>query len=124
VLADEPKLTARGVGATRQPRRLAFGRPPLPSESDLELRAGPIEDELRALAGEGVQSLLLEGGPRLAERFLRADLVDKLVLFIAPVLGGGGPAFVPMLDRPVEMERLTTARSGDDIVLSGYVHEP
>ena len=32
----------------RQPRRLAFGRGPLPEGSELELLAGPLEDELRA----------------------------------------------------------------------------
>src|SRR4029077_5819610 len=52
VRADNPRLDARGVGATRQPRRLAFGHGP----TDLELRSGPLEEELRALAAEGVQS--------------------------------------------------------------------
>ena len=63
---ENPRLDARGVGATRQPRRLAFGTGPLPEGSELELRSGELEDELRALAAEGVQSLLLEGGPTLA----------------------------------------------------------
>src|SRR5437763_7936291 len=61
VRADAPLLPARGGGATRQPRRLAFGRGPLPEGSELELRAGRLEEELAALAGDGVQSLLLEG---------------------------------------------------------------
>src|SRR5690242_3701430 len=60
VRADDPKLDARGVDAPRQPRRLAFGKGPLPDGSELELRTGPLEDELRALAAEGVQTLLLE----------------------------------------------------------------
>ena len=55
---------------------------------------GPLEDELRALAAEGVQSLLLEGGPTLATAFLAAGLVDKLLVFVAPTLAGGGPRFV------------------------------
>src|SRR2546423_1758602 len=59
VRADAPQLTARGVDAKRQPRRLAFGRGPLPEGSGLELRSGPPDEELRALASEGVQSLLL-----------------------------------------------------------------
>ena len=94
VRADAPRLDARDVGATRQPRRLAFGRGPLPDGSELELRSGPLEEELRALAAEGVQSLLLEGGPTLATAFLEADLVDKLLVFVAPVLGGEGPRFL------------------------------
>src|SRR2546430_1087506 len=58
VRADEPELTARGVEAGRQPRRLAFGAGPLPDGSEVELRSGSLEDELAALGAEGVQSLL------------------------------------------------------------------
>ena len=36
--------------APRQPRRLAFGRGPLPEGSELELRTGPLEEELRGSA--------------------------------------------------------------------------
>ena len=93
VRADDPALTARGAGATKQPRRLAFGRGPLPAGSELELRSGPLEAELEGLASEGVQTLLLEGGPTLAGAFLAADLVDKVLVFMAPMISGegGGP---------------------------------
>jgi diaminohydroxyphosphoribosylaminopyrimidine deaminase/5-amino-6-(5-phosphoribosylamino)uracil reductase len=124
VRADDPQLTARDVGAVRQPRRLAFGRGPLADRSGLELRTGGLEDELAALAAEGVQSLLLEGGPTLAEGFLRADLVDKVLLFVAPLIAGSGPSFAPVLPAPVELRRLTAEPVGDDLLLSGYVHEP
>ena len=71
--ADRPRLDARGVDTPRgQPRRLVFSRGPLPDAVDLELRTGRLADELQALAGEGVQSLLLEGGPTLAAAFLEA----------------------------------------------------
>src|SRR5256886_299553 len=63
VRADDPALTARSVDAPRQPRRLAFGRGPLPEGSDLELRSGELEGELAGLAEEGVQEVLLGGGP-------------------------------------------------------------
>jgi diaminohydroxyphosphoribosylaminopyrimidine deaminase / 5-amino-6-(5-phosphoribosylamino)uracil reductase len=124
VHADDPQLTARDVGAERQPRQLAFGRGPLPDGSELELRDGPLAEELRALGGEGVQSLLLEGGPRLAQTFLQADLVDQVFLFIAPRLGGAGPLFAPELATPMELKRLRAEQVGEDVLLSGYVHEP
>ena len=124
VRADDPKLTARDVDAARQPRRIAFGSGPLPDGSALELRAGSVEDELRALAEEGVQSLLLEGGPTLATAFLTAGLVDKLLLFVAPVIAGSGPRFLGDLDEPVTLHRLEAERLGQDLFLSGYVHEP
>lgn len=124
VREDDPQLTARGIGVAQQPRRLAFGRGPLPDGSALELRTGGLEDELATLAAEGVQSLLLEGGPTLAEGFLRADLVDKVLLFVAPQIAGSGPSFAPDLPAPVELRRLTAEPVGDDLLLSGYVHEP
>jgi diaminohydroxyphosphoribosylaminopyrimidine deaminase/5-amino-6-(5-phosphoribosylamino)uracil reductase len=124
VRADEPALTARGVEAPTQPRRLAFGRGPLPPGSELELRSGPLEEELGALAGEGVRSLLLEGGPTLAGSFLAADLVDKLLVFVAPTLAGAGPGPVAALPEPRALRRLTAEPVGEDVLLTAYLHEP
>ena len=124
VRADDPRLDARDVDAAKQPRRLAFGQGPLPEGSELELLSGPLDEELARLAEDGVQSLLLEGGPKLAESFLRADLVDKLLLFVAPKLAGEGPGLVEALPAPVELTRLSAHQVGEDVLLSGYVHEP
>ena len=124
VRADDPRLDARDVGARRQPRRLAFGRRPLPADSELELRTGPLDEELRALAADGVQTLLLEGGPTLATAFLEADLVDKLLLFVAPTLGGSGPRFLGDLAVPRTLSRFEARSIGEDVLLSAYVHEP
>ena len=124
VRADDPQLTARGVEATTQPRRLAFGRGPLPEGSELELRPGPLEDELSVLARDGVRSLLLEGGPKLAASFLAAGLVDKLLVFVAPRLSGDGQGPLAALPDPVELRRLTGEQVGEDILLTAYVREP
>jgi diaminohydroxyphosphoribosylaminopyrimidine deaminase / 5-amino-6-(5-phosphoribosylamino)uracil reductase len=124
VRADDPRLDARGVDAGRQPRRLAFGSGPLPAGSELELLSGPLEDELARLADEGVQSLLLEGGPTLATSFVRADLVDKLLLFVAPVLSGAGPRFLGELGAPLELRGQSAERLGDDVLVTAYIHEP
>ena len=124
VRADDPRLDARDVGARRQPRRLVFGRGPLPEGSDLELRAGPLRDELEALAEEGVQSLLLEGGPTLATAFVSEGLVDKLLLFLAPRLSGDGPPLLGSLPAPLELIRPSVQSIGDDLLVSAYVREP
>jgi diaminohydroxyphosphoribosylaminopyrimidine deaminase/5-amino-6-(5-phosphoribosylamino)uracil reductase len=124
VQVDNPRLDARDVDAEQQPRRLAFGRGPLPVGSELELLTGPLEDELARLAEEGVQSLLLEGGPTLATAFVRADLVDKLMLFVAPRVSGSGPCFVGELDQPVALGGLDVERIGEDLLVSAYIHEP
>ncbi len=131
VRVENPALTARDVDAVRQPRRLAFGHGPLPEGSELELLEGALEDELRRLASEDVQSLLLEGGPTLAGAFLRAGLIDKVVLFVAPKVVGGDdapPLFAghgaKTLADVVPLASLEAGRSGEDVVLTAYVHEP
>jgi diaminohydroxyphosphoribosylaminopyrimidine deaminase/5-amino-6-(5-phosphoribosylamino)uracil reductase len=124
VRADDPQLTARGVGAERQPRRLAFGSGPLPDGSELELLSGSLEDELARLAEEGVQSLLLEGGPTLATAFLAAGLVDKLMLFVAPTVSGSGPRFVGGLPEPLGLLHMTAEPSGEDVLVTAYLREP
>ena len=129
--ADEPRLDARGVDAVQQPRRLVFGQGPLPDGSDLELVSGPLDEELARLAGEEVQSLLLEGGPTLAGAFLRAGLIDKLLLFIAPKLVGGDDA-PPLFAGPgarslaesVPVGELEVEQLGDDLLLTAYLNEP
>jgi diaminohydroxyphosphoribosylaminopyrimidine deaminase / 5-amino-6-(5-phosphoribosylamino)uracil reductase len=124
VRADAPRLDARGVAGGKQPRRLAFGRGPLPEGSELELRTGPLAEELDALAAEGVQSLLLEGGPTLAAAFLREDLIDKLLVFLAPKLSGTGPRLLEETVPPRRLTRFEAKTSGEDVLLSAYVHEP
>ena len=124
VRADAPRLDARDVGAPKQPRRLAFGRGPLPDGSELELRSGKLGDELRASANEGVQTLLLEGGATLASAFLKAGFVDKLLVFVAPTLAGAGPALTRELPAPVPLKRLRAEPVGDDVLLEAYVHDP
>ena len=124
VRADDPRLDARDVPVLRQPRRLAFGRGPLPEGSELELRAGPLDDELSTLAAEGVQSVLLEGGPTLGSAFLRAGLVDKLLLIVAPTLSGEDRHWLDGVDAAIPLGRLETRRLGDDVALEGYVREP
>jgi diaminohydroxyphosphoribosylaminopyrimidine deaminase/5-amino-6-(5-phosphoribosylamino)uracil reductase len=124
VRADAPRLDARDVAAPRQPRRLAFGRGPLPEGSELELRSGPLLEELAALAAEGVQSLLLEGGPTLAASFFGEDVVDKLLVFVAPKLSGAGPGLLEETVPPRRLTRFEAKFIGDDVLLSAYVHEP
>jgi diaminohydroxyphosphoribosylaminopyrimidine deaminase / 5-amino-6-(5-phosphoribosylamino)uracil reductase len=126
VRADAPRLDARDVAVPcGQPRRLAFGRGPLPEGSELELRSGALEDELALLAADGVQSLLLEGGPTLAGAFFDAGLVDKLLVFVAPLLAGGdGPMLLPRLASAVDLLHLSARQVGADTLLEAYVHEP
>ncbi len=123
VRVDAPRLDARDVPVVRQPRRLAFGRGPLPAGSELELRKGSLADELAALAGEGVQSLLLEGGPTLATAFLADGLVDRLLVFVAPVLAGGGVPMLADLSAPLDLGAPEIEPVGQDVLLSWLLLE-
>jgi diaminohydroxyphosphoribosylaminopyrimidine deaminase/5-amino-6-(5-phosphoribosylamino)uracil reductase len=124
VRADAPSLDARDVDAQRQPRRIAFGTSPLPDGSELELLSGPLEDELRGLAAQGIQSLLLEGGPTLATAFLERDLVDRLLVFVAPTIAGEGRRMLDAFPGPIEVHHLHAEPVGADVLLDAYVHEP
>ncbi len=83
--ADAPKLDVRLPGLEhRSPRRLL-------------LTAGDAPDGWTAVASpeaiDGVDSVLVEGGAGAAAAFLGADRVDRLLLYRAPILiGGGKPA--------------------------------
>ncbi len=85
--ADAPRLDVRLPGLEdRSPRRLLLGRSAPPQ--GWERIAAPAD--IAALAG--VDHLLVEGGARAAAAFLKADLVDRLLLYRAPILIGSGLA--------------------------------
>ena len=44
---------------------------------------------LLELRDRGVQRVFIEGGPTVASAFLREDLVDEVLAYVAPVLLGG-----------------------------------
>lgn len=83
--ADNPRLDARLPGLEdRSPRRLLLGHDEAPKGWTL------IDDPERIAELEGVSSVLVEGGAQAAAAFLRADLVDTLLLYRAPIIIGGG----------------------------------
>lgn len=87
--ADAPKLDVRMAGlADRSPRRVLLSRGEAPEGWE---RVGAPE-EIAAL--DRVDHLLVEGGAATAAAFLRADLVDRLLLYRAPILIGNGLASV------------------------------
>lgn len=54
--------------------------------------AGTLDAALAMLAARGIRSLFVEGGASLATNLLGRRLVDRLYLFYAPLLLGGGLA--------------------------------
>lgn len=78
---DQPNLDVRLPGlAGRSPRRIVLSR-----KGDLK-----SPGEIAELSG--VDHLLIEGGAETAAAFLREGLVDRLLLYRAPILIGDGKA--------------------------------
>jgi diaminohydroxyphosphoribosylaminopyrimidine deaminase / 5-amino-6-(5-phosphoribosylamino)uracil reductase len=92
VRIDDPELTVRlEDGATpKQPLRVVLGSAPPEARIHpaLEL-SGPLADVLTELGRRGVLQLLVEGGASVAHDFHAAGLVDRYVLYLAPLLFGG-----------------------------------
>lgn len=81
---------------------------------------------VRRAEGEGLRSLLIEGGSTLAASFIRADMVDEIAWFRAPILIGGeglpalGALGLTDLKSAARWRPVATERIGDD-VLDTYV---
>jgi diaminohydroxyphosphoribosylaminopyrimidine deaminase/5-amino-6-(5-phosphoribosylamino)uracil reductase len=83
--ADMPRLDVRLAGlADRSPERWVLTR----GEAPAGWRALPSPRAIAEMTG--VQYLFVEGGAQTAAAFLAADLVDRLLLYRAPVVIGGG----------------------------------
>ena len=54
------------------------------------LTATALDEALRTLRVRGIRSLLVEGGAGLAGALISASLVDRLIIFQAPVVLGAG----------------------------------
>ena len=77
-----------------------------------------------------IDSILLEGGGRLAEGALKAGIVDKVQFYIAPMLIGGESAKTPVEGRGIaalsEAWHISNWKAeviGDDIKITGYIKE-
>jgi diaminohydroxyphosphoribosylaminopyrimidine deaminase/5-amino-6-(5-phosphoribosylamino)uracil reductase len=76
---------------------------------------------LRWLAEHGVNTVLSEGGPRVAASLLRAKLVDRIAFIVTPVAGGEGPLAIEGLPHAVELGAMHTRRLGADLLLEAEI---
>ncbi|MGK6319071.1 bifunctional diaminohydroxyphosphoribosylaminopyrimidine deaminase/5-amino-6-(5-phosphoribosylamino)uracil reductase RibD [Sphingomonas sp. DT-204] len=89
--ADHPRLDVRLRSLEdRSPRRLLLTRGAAPEG----WQAVPSPEAIAAL--DGVDHLLVEGGAETAAAFLRAELVDRLLIYRAPILIGGRQALADL----------------------------
>jgi diaminohydroxyphosphoribosylaminopyrimidine deaminase/5-amino-6-(5-phosphoribosylamino)uracil reductase len=109
------------------------GRGRLPADSrvldgsapTLVIRGRPsIARTLAALARRDVQSVLVEGGARIHGAFIAAGLVDRVALFVAPRLAGGGLPIATGGDggrKPLALGPLSARRVGQDLLVMADV---
>ncbi|HUH64156.1 MAG TPA: bifunctional diaminohydroxyphosphoribosylaminopyrimidine deaminase/5-amino-6-(5-phosphoribosylamino)uracil reductase RibD, partial [Terracidiphilus sp.] len=123
--SDEAKraLESRGVRVEVAPESATSAQP---------RAAGPTLDlncVLKALGEMQVASVLLEGGAKVSGAFLRAGLVDKVWLFYAPKIFGGG---VPLasseeggcMAEATLLPNITLHHYDEDFAVEGYLRDP
>jgi diaminohydroxyphosphoribosylaminopyrimidine deaminase/5-amino-6-(5-phosphoribosylamino)uracil reductase len=103
------------------------GAPRLRAVEDAGVRlltATSLPEALQLLRADGIDSVLCEGGAGVAGALLGHGLVDRLVIFQAPVLLGRNalPAFgsvpsLPLAESP-RWRRLTATTYGDDLAVT------
>lgn len=82
---------------------------------------------LEAIGARSMQSVLIEGGSRVAALFLEAELIDKVTFFIAPIIIGGRDA-VPAVGGngaekivgAIKLDEVQFAQRGNDYEITGY----
>lgn len=82
-----------------------------------------LKQAMMKLADDGITSLLVEGGQQLSSALIRSRLVDRLQIFIAPKLLGGGTKSVMNLgvnrmEDIVPFRDYTWKRVGSDMLLT------
>ncbi|MDF1824862.1 MAG: bifunctional diaminohydroxyphosphoribosylaminopyrimidine deaminase/5-amino-6-(5-phosphoribosylamino)uracil reductase RibD [Verrucomicrobiales bacterium] len=129
---DNPSLTLRGPYAEgrEQPLRVIFTSDDLlPQTHHLfsdEHRertrvhwSQPLEESLRSLVDEGANAVMLESGGRLLAHALHLGLVDELILYLAPRLGGGHTRLLPVDGITSELENIAVKQIGSDLRVTG-----
>ncbi|CAM3569481.1 bifunctional diaminohydroxyphosphoribosylaminopyrimidine deaminase/5-amino-6-(5-phosphoribosylamino)uracil reductase RibD [Marinicrinis lubricantis] len=88
-----------------------------------------LQEAMRKLAELEISSVLLEGGGTLNGAMLEAELIDKMVIFMAPKIIGGvsAPSIFQMEGKALMNEAYTLSsihyeQIGDNICIIGYPH--
>ena len=81
-----------------------------------------LEDILKALKTLGISSVFVEGGVSVVDAFLRRpDLIDHVVVTVAPLFVGGRRPPSGPLRAPLRLSHVETLCLGDDVVVSGQM---
>lgn len=136
LLADDPALTARRADGSlydRQPLPVVVGTRAVPPEAHvrrhripfLQDTGGDLDGLLDRLRDRGTHRVFVEGGPTIASAFIRAGLVDELLVYIAPTLIGGdrlalGDLGVSTIAQQRRLDLTSVERLGDDLLVIAH----
>ncbi|EXJ51131.1 MAG: riboflavin biosynthesis protein RibD [Microbacterium sp. 69-7] len=135
LLADDPALTARrpdGSLYDEQPRPVVVGTRAVPQEAAVRRHPRPfmqdegedLPDLLERLRELGAHRVFVEGGPTLASSFLRQQLADEVLVYVAPTLLGGprlalGDIGVTSIGNQRRLRAASVEHLGDDLLIVG-----
>jgi diaminohydroxyphosphoribosylaminopyrimidine deaminase/5-amino-6-(5-phosphoribosylamino)uracil reductase len=93
-------------------------------------RAGQIDlkDLLQKLGEKNIRSLLVEGGSEIITSFLGQNLIDRMIVVVAPLIMGKGLSTVRKLRTTkakelVSFSSLRIYESGKDLILDGLIRK-
>lgn len=122
VRADDPELTVR-LADGPDPRRIVLGHAPAGAKvHPCEEFDGDVAELIERLGGEGAVQVMVEGGATVAHDLHARGLVDRYVVYVAPVLFGGsdgaglfnGPG-APTMEDVFRGRIVDVRRIGDDL---------
>lgn len=94
---------------------------PVPGNAE-GLSLKPILTDLKQ---NNITRLLVEGGSQVYGSFIRSGLWDRLTIFVAPILLGGGTPFsdglnIATISSKLKLRDVTCTPSGKDVMINGY----
>jgi diaminohydroxyphosphoribosylaminopyrimidine deaminase/5-amino-6-(5-phosphoribosylamino)uracil reductase len=136
VRTDNPRLTVRDVRRARQPWRVVLTRSGnLPRSAHLFsdrlasrtliYRDKSLAAVLKNLGKRGVTSVLIEGGGEVLGQALDARLIDKVHLYLGPILSGGPVVAFPgpgakNTANAMRLRCISYRRIGRTVCVTGY----
>lgn len=136
IRSDDPRLTVRGQSTAKQPQRIVLSRSgKLPrsarvftdrfADRTTVFADIALKDLLRELGAKEITSILIEGGGDVLGQALDERLIDRVQIYLAPVLTGGptiafGGTGAGSTQEAARVDRVRHERIGDDVCVIGY----
>jgi len=89
-------------------------------EDKVFLVKGPLDEVLATLSRQGYKDLYIDGGITI-QNFLKADLIDEMIITTIPVLLGGGLPLFGDLVTPLNFKHVKCERLLDSLVKNHYL---